>query len=49
MVIYLNTELIRKRAAEAEVHLEVDFEDFMKPFQKNIAKESQVLEAAFEI
>ncbi|KAF6087314.1 ankyrin repeat and EF-hand domain containing 1 [Phyllostomus discolor] len=42
-------ELIRKRELRRErFTYEVDFEDFMMPFQKNITEKAQALEAAFK-
>ncbi|VFV40121.1 Hypothetical predicted protein [Lynx pardinus] len=42
-------ELIRKRELWRErFTYEVDFEDFMMPFQKNITEKAQALEAAFK-
>ncbi|XP_073734487.1 ankyrin repeat and EF-hand domain-containing protein 1 isoform X2 [Callorhinus ursinus] len=42
-------ELIRKRELQRErFTYEVDFEDFMMPFQKNITEKAKALEAAFK-
>lgn len=42
-------ELIRKRELRRErFTYEVDFEDFMMPFQKNITEKAKALEAAFK-
>lgn len=42
-------ELIRKRELRRErFTYEVDFEDFMMPFQKNITEKARALEAAFK-
>ncbi|XP_036274239.1 ankyrin repeat and EF-hand domain-containing protein 1 [Pipistrellus kuhlii] len=43
-------ELVRKRELQRErFTYEVDFEDFMMPFQKNITEKAHALEAAFKI
>lgn len=42
-------ELIRKRELRRErFTYEVDFEDFMMPFQKNITEKAQALEATLK-
>lgn len=42
-------ELIRKRELRRErFSYEVDFEDFMMPFQKNITEKAKALEATFK-
>lgn len=42
-------ELIRQRELRRErLTYEVDFEDFMMPFQKNIMEKAQALEATFK-
>lgn len=43
-------ELIRKRELRRErFTYEVDFEDFMMPFQKNITEKAQALEASLKL
>lgn len=43
------TELIRKRELQRErFTYEVDFDDFMMPFQKNITEKARALEAALK-
>lgn len=43
-------ELIRKRELQRErFTYEVDFEDFMMPFQKNITEKARAMEAVFKI
>ncbi|KAB1262659.1 Ankyrin repeat and EF-hand domain-containing protein 1 [Camelus dromedarius] len=45
----MTAELIRKRELRRErFTYEVDFDDFMMPFQKNITEKAQALEAAFK-